>query len=323
MRGSTVTVKNENEMPDVLIGGNSSRIPMDKVYEMYHSGDPALHEKAMEITYNQYTKYIYSLARKYYGSFMKLHGEDFFSAGTIGLLEALDTFDPAKGAFTTCCKPLVLSEMSQLAANVSNAGSQHYSNIHKKVNRAIDDLKKNGIEPTITQIAYRTGLKREAVASALEVINRINFVYIDDGSVNNYASDAYDNPEKITMDKERSEELHRAMEEDLDDELRAVLQMKFGLGPFDDTDGMKYPAISDRVNISVSKARYDVQKGIRKLHDSERLASLCSDSMDAARKDLDEADIIFNNYEDDIEDSLSRLFSVSNICIREKTGTAS
>lgn len=286
------------------------RVPMDRVYEMYHSGNPALKEKATEIAYRQYTKYIYSLARQFYGSFMKLHGEDFFSAGTIGLLEALDSFDPAKGAFTTCCKPLILSEMSALAANVSNAGTQHYSNIHKKVNRAIDDLKKNGIEPTVTQISYHTGLKREAVASALEVINRINFVYIDDGSCNNYVSDAYDDPERIMLEKERSEELHRAMAEDLDDELRVVVQMKFGLGPYDDTDGMKYPAISDRVNISVSKARYDVQKGIRKLHSSERLSHLRSDSMKSALKDIDGSNITSDYPKEDISDDLQRMLDV-------------
>lgn len=312
MKGSKVSASAaENIMQDIPDGNGAPRVPMDKVYEMYHSGNPALQQKAMEITYNQYTKYIYSLARQFYGSFMKLHGEDFFQAGTIGLLQALDTFDPAKGAFTTCCKPLILGEMSALAANVSNAGTQHYSNIHKKVNRAIDDLKKNGIEPTVTQIAYHTGLKREAVASALEVINRINFVYIDDGSVNNYVSDAYDDPERIALDRERNEELYRALEEDLDDELRLVVQMKFGLGPYDDTDGgMKYPAISDRVNISVSKARYDVQKGIRKLHDSRRLAHLRGDSMDGARKDLDESDIISNFASDEIDDDLNQIFSL-------------
>ena len=287
------------------------RIPMEKVYEMYHSGDPALKAKATEIAYRQYTKYIYSLARQYYGSFMKMHGEDFFSAGTIGLLEGLESFDPAKGAFTTCCKPLILSEMSALAANVSNAGTQHYSNIHKKVNRAIDDLRKNGIEPTVTQIAYRTGLKREAVASALEVINRINFVYMDDGSINNYVSDSYEDPERIMIEKERSEELHRAMEEDLDDELRVVVQMKFGLGPYDDTDGMKYPAISDRVNISVSKARYDVQKGIRKLHASGRLAHLRSDSMESALKDIDNSNITSEFPAEDVGSDLERMLNIN------------
>lgn len=287
------------------------RVPMEDVYRMYHSGDPALKEKATEIAYNQYTKYIYSLARQYYGSFMKLHGEDFFSAGTIGLLEGLEAFDPAKGAFTTCCKPLILSEMSALAANVSNAGTQHYSNIHKKVNRAIDDLKKNGIEPTVTQIAYRTGLKREAVASALEVINRINFVYMDDGSINNYVSDSYEDPERIMIEKERSEELHRAMEEDLDDELRVVVQMKFGLGPYDDTDGMKYPAISDRVNISVSKARYDVQKGIRRLHASSRLSHLRSDSMESALKDIDGSNFTSEFPAEDVGSDLNRILNLN------------
>lgn len=92
--------------------------------------------------------------------------EDIYQYGCIGLIKAVDRFDPAYGvAFSTYAVPLIIGEIKRF---LRGDGAVHISRTIKenavKVVRALDNAGKEGKRVSIDDICLRTGLdKHEAI----------------------------------------------------------------------------------------------------------------------------------------------------------------
>ena len=103
--------------------------------------------------------------------------DDLFQVGCIGLIKAIDNFDPAQEVrFSTYGVPMIIGEIRRfLRDNNALRAMQCREQLEKKLGR----------EPTVEEIARQAGMSRREVAAALEsVVEPISLeepVYTDGG----------------------------------------------------------------------------------------------------------------------------------------------
>ena len=97
--------------------------------------------------------------------------EDLISIGTIGLIKAIDNFDPAQNVrFSTYGVPMIVGEVKRyLRDNNAVRVSRSIRDLAYHSMQAREELQKqNGREPKLSEIAARVGQSPENVAMALE-----------------------------------------------------------------------------------------------------------------------------------------------------------
>lgn len=114
--------------------------------------------------------------------------DDLFQVGCIGLIKAIDNFDPGQEVrFSTYGVPMIIGEIRRfLRDNNTLRVSRSLRDTAYRAMQAREQLEKElGREPTVEEIARQTGLPRREVAAALEsVVEPISLeepVYSDGG----------------------------------------------------------------------------------------------------------------------------------------------
>lgn len=96
--------------------------------------------------------------------------DDLYSAGCVGLIKAYDAFDTERGVcFSTYAVPVILGEIKKLFRDGGTVKvSRSVKELGLKIGVAREKLlKKNGCEPTISQLAEYVEASAEQVANAL------------------------------------------------------------------------------------------------------------------------------------------------------------
>ena len=99
--------------------------------------------------------------------------DDLFQVGCIGLIKAIDNFDPAQNVrFSTYGVPMIIGEIRRfLRDNNTLRVSRSLRDTAYKAMQARETLEKQlGREPTVDEIARQTGLARPEVTAALESV---------------------------------------------------------------------------------------------------------------------------------------------------------
>jgi len=112
---------------------------------------------------------VMSVAQRFVGRGVEL--DDLFQIGCLGLLKAIDRFDPTHPVrFSTYAVPVIIGEIKQVLRDSGPV----------KVGRAMRELARRAVnigeqlsqvlgrEPTVAEIAEELGVHREEVAAALE-----------------------------------------------------------------------------------------------------------------------------------------------------------
>jgi RNA polymerase sigma-B factor len=93
--------------------------------------------------------------------------------GTVGLIKAVDRFDPARGAeFSTFATPTILGEIKRYFRDSSRAVHvpRRLQELHASVTKATETLTQSlGRSPTVREIAHDIGVTDDEVLEALEV----------------------------------------------------------------------------------------------------------------------------------------------------------
>lgn len=97
---------------------------------------------------------------------------DLVQAGTIGLITAIDRYDPTHGTqLSTFAVPHIRGEMRE--ALRSNAWSvsvpRHLKDVHATVSATIARMRAEGKSPTVTQVAAELDISEDEVLQALEL----------------------------------------------------------------------------------------------------------------------------------------------------------
>ena len=139
-----------------------------------HQGDKTARD--MLVTENM--GLVWSIVRRFGGRGCEM--EDLFQIGTIGLMKAIDKFDPSFDVkFSTYAVPMIAGEIKRF---LRDDGMIKVSRPLKELGIRVKSVrekmaKTTGREPTIEEIAEALGTSREEVAASLEAGAEVESLY--------------------------------------------------------------------------------------------------------------------------------------------------
>ncbi|HET9381994.1 MAG TPA: RNA polymerase sigma factor SigF [Streptomyces sp.] len=176
--------------------------------------------------------------------------EDLRQVAALGLVKAVDRFDPSRGAFESYAVPTITGEVKRHFRDRMWAlrVPRRVQELRNKVRVARRDLTQNpgSPEPSVADIAAHTGLTEDEVGAGLEALESFSTLSLDaelsagdDGYSLSDTLGAADGSYDVVVDRESAKEgLRRLPERE-----RAILYMRF----FED---MTQSRIADRLGIS-------------------------------------------------------------------------
>ena len=183
------------------------------------SGD----KRARDEIFASNTGLIWACIRKYAGLLEK---DDLFQLGSIGLLKAIDRFDPTYGVvFSTFAVPHILGEVRRyLRDNALVKVDRRLREIAFQAGKIRQQMTaKSGAEPPLTDIARALGVPPDTVLEAMEAASSV--LYLEDipGYVEKEASGDQ------SAAREDSVDLQEALER-LGPDMQAIVRGRFLLG---------------------------------------------------------------------------------------------
>lgn len=193
--------------------------------------------------------------------------DDLIQVGTIGLIKAIDRFDPSRGLeFTTYATPTILGEIKRHFRDKgwSVRVPRRLQELSAKVNQANDELTNElSRSPSVEEIAKRVGASVDDVLEAMESSSAYSSVPLEGGS-----SDDDDAPSVI--DHYATEDENLAASDDrivLEDAIRDfsprekdVIRMRF-------FEGMTQVEIAERLGISQVQVSRLLRRTLRRVQD--------------------------------------------------------
>ena len=171
-----------------LCGANTAQLPVLSESEkrqlllQAHAGDAGARERMVEGN----LRLVLSVVQRFAQRGENL--DDLFQVGCIGLIKAIDNFDPAQPVrFSTYGVPMIIGEIRRfLRDNNALRVSRSLRDTAYRAMQARETLEKQlGREPTMDEIAGEAGLSRREVTAALEsVVEPVSLeepVYTDGG----------------------------------------------------------------------------------------------------------------------------------------------
>ena len=171
-----------------ICGVNTAKLPLlkaadkDALFAKIREGDTAARESYIEGN----LRLVLSVIKRFSSSAENV--DDLFQIGCIGLIKAIDNFDPAQPVrFSTYGVPMIIGEIRRfLRDNNALRVSRTLRDTAYRAMQAREALEKQlGREPTMDEIAAAAGLARREVTAALEsVVEPLSLdepVYTDGG----------------------------------------------------------------------------------------------------------------------------------------------
>ena len=194
--------------------------------------------------------------------------DDLIQVGTIGLIKAIDRFDPSRGLeFTTYATPTILGEIKRHFRDKgwSVRVPRRLQELSAKVNQANDELTNElSRSPSVEEIAKRVGASVDDVLEAMESSSAYSSVPLEGGG----SSDDDDAPSVIDHYATEDEDL--AASDDrivLEDAIRDfsprekdVIRMRF-------FEGMTQVEIAQRLGISQVQVSRLLRRTLKKVQD--------------------------------------------------------
>jgi RNA polymerase sigma-B factor len=149
-----------------------SREELRALHRRYRdSKDPAERDRLREQLVAGYHDFVYFLARKFQNRGEPL--DDIVQVGYLGLIKAIERFDPDLGfEFTTFATLTVAGEIKRHFRDKGTAirFPRRLQELHQSVVRVNEEMKNQlGREPTVSEVAERLGVTPEDVTEAFEM----------------------------------------------------------------------------------------------------------------------------------------------------------
>lgn len=133
---------------------------------------------AKEILFNKNTGLVHHVMKRFLSR--GLEAEDLFQIGSVGLLKAIDKFDPDYGVcFSTYAVPLIMGEIQRYLRDdglikVSRGIKENLIRLRGIRERY---LQRTGREPTLTELAAESALSVEDIVMALDSGREVESIY--------------------------------------------------------------------------------------------------------------------------------------------------
>ena len=252
------------------------KIPLltyDEEYELAlkaKNGD----KKAREKLINANLRFVVSVAKKFRGQGMPL--EDLINEGNIGLMTAVDKFEPEKGYHFISyavwwVRQAILKALAEQSRPVRLPLNR--SNELIQIVRAKNDLihNKGIIDPTVDEIAAASGLDVTLVKNLLEVTR--DMISFDspikgdeegDSSYFDFVEDKSQSPEDDVVNHMMEKDV-RGLLSVLGDKERDIIEKRYG---FNGNEPMSLKAIGDEYNLTKERIRQIEKAALQKLRNN-------------------------------------------------------
>lgn len=202
--------------------------------------------EARDMLVNCNLKLVVSIAKKYHNQHLELM--DLICEGNMGLMQAVEKFDPELGyRFSTCATPWIKQAITK---SIIDKGKSiripaHIYQLLSKYRKAIEELTKDGQgQPTPEQIAIYMGISTEKIRELEEW--RHDTVSLstplgddsDDTLEDLQADHCSETPMKY-VERKAKEEMIQALIATLKPRTQIIIKMRFGLGNDNDPEEFK------------------------------------------------------------------------------------
>lgn len=157
-----------------ICGVNTSRLPLlsaeekDSLWEKIKAGDKEARERYIKGN----LRLVLSVIQRFSGN--NENNDDLFQIGCIGLMKAIDNFNPDMMVkFSTYAVPMIVGEVRRYLRDSGSpirVSRSLRDTAYKAIYAKESLMKKNSREPTIMEIAEEVGMTREEVVYALDAI---------------------------------------------------------------------------------------------------------------------------------------------------------
>ena len=211
------------------------REELRELHQRYReTNDPAERDRIREELVHGYEGLVHFLARRFQNRGEPL--EDIVQVGFLGLIKAIDRFDPALGnEFTTFATPTILGEIRRYFRDKGWAirFPRRLQELYQQVVRVNEEMKNQlGRQPSVGEVAARLGVEPDDVLEAMEMSTAFTPISIDATVGGDGEEDGRQLSEAVGSDDpnldrvEMRELLDRAMQH-LNERERRIMIMRF------------------------------------------------------------------------------------------------
>ncbi len=220
-------------------------------------------------------RFVVNVAKKYQNQGMPL--VDLINEGNIGLMTALDKFDPEKGYHFISYAVWWIRQAIMKAINEKSRAVRlplNRTNELLQIQKAQKTLMKDlGVEePSMEQIGEMTGFSAEHVGDLLSISREmvsLDAPVFNDGSTSNigdFIEDDSQSPEESLLEHSMEEDV-RSLLETLSDKEREILELRFGL---EGKSPMSLKEIGELYNLTKERIRQIEKKALERLRNPSR-----------------------------------------------------
>ena len=231
-------------------------------------------KKARERLINSNLRFVVSVEKKFRGQGIPL--EDLINEGNIGLMTAVDKFEPEKGYHFISyavwwVRQAILKALAEQSRPVRLPLNR--SNELIQIVRAKNELLKSGenSDPSAEDIAEKTGLERNLVKSLMDITREM--ISFDspikgdeegDSSYFDFVEDKSQTPEEDVVNHMMEKDV-RSLLGVLGDKERDIIEKRYG---FNGREPMSLKAIGDEYNLTKERIRQIEKSALEKLRNN-------------------------------------------------------
>lgn len=233
--------------------------------------------KARERLVNGNLRFVVSIAKQFQNRGLPLI--DLISEGNIGLLTAIDKFEPEKGYHFISyavwwIRQSILKAIGEKARMIRlpmNKSADLIQVLHAK-----SEIEKVGSDDaTIEQIAEQCGMEAQDVLELMQMSREVSSLDApvnreEDTSFGDFIESDGPRPEEIVMDKNMKESVNRILET-LPEKERGIIKLRFGL---DNQDAMSLKEVGEIYNLTKERIRQIEKKVLNNLQQNEEVREL-------------------------------------------------